>query len=588
MAEMRTWLLSALLAAAIVTLAARSFYLQIVRGASFLSAAEGNRVAVLPIPAPRGIIYDMSGKSLTKNIASTDVVLDPPTLPTEENEAYLIDRLPSLLPEISPEQVRAALARVRETQRPIILKKAVSHDDVLAVEASAAQLPGVRLVSSLVRQYSFGEDLAHVLGYTGAVTAEELAADDALLSLDTTGKNGLEKFYESRLRGKPGAEYVEVNVAGRPQKDLGRRDPVPGSELTLTLDAELQHQIMQMFREAAASPGQGALPLSAGAVAALDPRDGAVRALVSFPSFDPNIFSQPSRAREAAGLTQAPGEPLFSRAVAGSYPPGSTIKPFLGAAALEEGIVTDQTTVVSTGGLHVGLWDFPDWKAGGHGVTDIKKAISESVNTFFYLVAGGDEAHEGLGVERATRYLQKFGWGKPSGIDLPASGPGFLPSKAWKEKAKGERWYIGDTYHLGIGQGDVLVTPLQLAESTAALANGAYLVNSHLNEELAGDKKSLPVDSEAIHVIREAMRQTVTDGSGKRLSNFPIALAGKTGTAQAGGETETHAWFTSFGPYEAPELVITVLLEHAGEGDDAAVPFAEKIWQWWYENRFRS
>lgn len=585
---MRTWLLSFLLAAAIVTLAARSFYLQVMRGTTFLSAAEGNRVAVLPIPAPRGIIYDMSGKALTKNIASTDVVLDPPTLPTEENEAYLIDHMPILLSEISPEQVREALRRVRETQRPVTIRKAVSHNEVLAVEASAAELPGVRLVSSLVRQYAFGEDLAHVVGYTGAVTAEELAARDTLLSLDSIGKSGLEKFYDDSLRGMPGAEYKEVNVAGQPQKDLGRRDPVPGNDLTLTLDAELQHQIMQMFREGTTPPGRGAPPLAvAGAVVALDPRDGAVRALVSFPSFDPNIFSLPGRSKVASNLTRAPGEPLFFRAVAGSYPPGSTIKPFLGAAALEEGIITDETTIVSMGGLSVGVWHFPDWKAGGHGVTDIKKAIAESVNTFFYLIAGGDETHEGLGVERATKYLQKFGWGKPSSIDLPASGQGFLPSKVWKEKAKGERWYIGDTYHLGIGQGDVLVTPLQLAVSTAALANGTHLVAPYLNVEAGGGKKSLPVSSKATKIIREAMRQTVTDGSGKRLSSFPIALAGKTGTAQAGGETETHAWFTSFGPYEHPELVITVLLEHAGEGDDAAVPFAEKIWAWWYENRFQ-
>ncbi len=585
---MRTWLLPTLLTVAVAALAARSFFLQIVRGTSFLSVAEGNRVAVLPIPAPRGIIYDMSGKALTENIASTDIILDPSTLPTEENEAYLIDRLPELLTEITPEQIRTALTRARALQRPVVLKKAVSHAEVLAVETSLQELYGVRLVSSLVRQYDYGKDLAHTIGYTGAVTAEDLAAEETLLSFDITGKNGLEKFYEGTLRGRAGAEYVEVNVAGRPQKNLGRQDPVPGSDLHLTLDAELQHIIMELFYEMATASGREQPPVSAGAVVALDPRDGAVRALVSFPSFDPNIFSQPSRSRETTVLTQAPGEPLFARAVDGSYPPGSTIKPFLGAAALQEGIITDETTVLSAGGIQVGIWDFPDWKTGGHGVTDIKKAIAESVNTFFYLVTGGDETHDGLGVERATAYLGKFGWGEPAEIDVPASGRGFLPSKIWKEKTKGERWYIGDTYHLGIGQGDVLVTPLQLAASTAALANGTHLVTPHLNTKVAGDNKPLPVDGQTAAVIREAMRQTVTDGSGRRLASFPLALAGKTGTAQAGGEATTHAWFTSFGPYEGPELVITVLLENGGEGDDAAVPFAEKIWQWWYENRYRT
>lgn len=582
--QIRLWVLPVLLVAVMAILAGRSFYLQIMHGTRFLSAAEGNRMAALAIPAPRGIIYDASGKALTENIASTDVVLDPATLPIEENEQYLIDRLPQLVSDTSPDHVREAVHKARNTQRPTPLKKAISHEEVLALEAASHELYGVRLVSTLVRQYGFGEDLAHVVGYTGAVTVEELEKDDHLLSIDTTGKTGLEKFYEQTLRGKPGAEYLEVNVAGRPQKDLGRKEPVSGTDLHITLDAELQKEIMKIFRETTSPDGK---PVS-GAVIALDPRDGAIRALVSFPSFDPNIFSQPSRSKETTRITQAPGNVLFHRAVDGLYPPGSTIKPFLGAAALQEGIITPDTTVLSTGGLHVGIWSFPDWKAGGHGMTDVKKAIAQSVNTFFYLVAGGDETHEGLGVDRLTNYLRKFGWGQTEEVDLPASGEGFLPSKSWKEKVKGEQWYIGDTYHLGIGQGDILVTPLQLAASTAALANGTHLVNPHFNVEVKGSRDSLPVTSQVVETVREGMRQTVTNGSGQRLSTFPIALAGKTGTAQVGGKETTHAWFTSFGPYEKPQLIITVLLEHGGEGDDAAVPFAEKIWKWWYENRFQA
>lgn len=574
----RVWFLTATLVWAMVILAGRSFYLQIIHGPAFLTAAEGNRKAARTIPAPRGIIYDVSGKALTENIASTDVVLDPATLPTEENETYLIDRLPGLLAGVTPEYTREVVHEARRGQRAAVLKKAATHEEVLRLEAAAEELPGVRLTSTLVRQYAFGEDLAHVVGYTGPVTAAELASDSVLLPTDITGKTGLEKFYENSLRGKPGAEYVEVNVAGRPQQDLGQKEPVAGSDLHITLDAEFQHAIVELFREEKYH----------GAAVALDPRDGSIRALVSFPSFDPNVFSQPGLSREAGKVTQAAGQPLFARALDGAYPPGSTIKPFLGAAALEEGVISDATTIVSTGGLNVGVWNFPDWKAGGHGLTDIKKAIAESVNTFFYLATGGDQTHQGLGVDRATAYLKKFGWGTPVAIDVPASGEGFLPSKSWKLKAKGEPWYIGDTYHLGIGQGDVLVTPLQLAAATAALANGTHLVQPHLNIEVAGTRAKLPVSRESATVIREGMRQAVTDGSGKRLDSFPVPLAGKTGTAQVGGDAPTHAWFTSFGPYEAPELVITVLLEQAGEGDDVAVPFTEEIWRWWYENRFRS
>lgn len=576
---------SVALIAVMLVLLGRGFYLQVVRGQSFLSAAEGNRVMALPIPAPRGIIYDMSGKALTENVASTDVVLDPSALPTEEHEGFLIERLPELVGETSPNQVRETIRRARSTARVVVLKKAISHEEVLALEAALPDLPGVRLASSLVRNYEFGQDLAHLVGYTSAVTADELESNQDLLPIDTTGKIGLEKFYERSLRGTPGAQYLEVDVAGRPQKDLGREEPVAGSDLQLALDAELQQHIMGLFREAATASG-GTPPVTAGAVVALDPRDGAIRALVSFPSFDPNTFSQPSRSKEAQEATQATGQALFHRALDGAYPPGSTIKPFLAVAALEEGVITADTTVLSTGGLSIGVWNFPDWKAGGHGVTDLKKAIAESVNTFFYLITGGDETHTGLGVERATRYLGKFGWGELSGVDLPASGQGFLPSKAWKEETKGERWYIGDTYHLGIGQGDVLVTPLQLAQSTATLANGNYAVTAHVSAETSGKRAALPVSQSAVALVREGMRQTVTEGSGRRLSSFPIPLAGKTGTAQVGGDKETHAWFTSFGPYEKPELVVTVLLENAGEGDDVAVPFAEKIWQWWYENRY--
>lgn len=576
---MRLWLLPIILTLALTALVSRSFYLQIFRGSQFRASAEGNRVTGLPLPAPRGIFYDMSGKTLTENIASTDVVLDPTLLPTEEHEAYLIDRLPQLLSNVNPTEVQAVVEKARQTQRLVVLKKAVSHEEVLNLEAVLADVPGVRLTSSLVRKYLFGEALAHVIGYTGPVTGEELEANPDLLPTDTTGKTGLEKQYEKELHGVPGAHYVEVNASGRPQQDLGQKEPQAGANIQLTLDAELQEYIVQLFQEAP-SP-------AVGAVVAIDPRDGAVRALVSFPTYDPNLFSQPGRGKEVTAVAQADSQPLFNRVTDGQYPPGSTIKPFLAVAGLQEGLIDEQTTVLSTGGLHVGIWNFPDWKAGGHGVTDVKKAIAESVNTFFYILTGGNDTHTGLGVASATRYLQRFGWGTETKIDLPSAGTGFLPSPAWKERTKHEAWYIGDTYHLSIGQGDVLVTPLQLADATAMIANGSYVVQPHLNTSLTASPERLTFHSDVLRVVREGLRQTITDGSGRRLASFAIALAGKTGTAQAGGDTPTHAWFTSFGPYESPQLVVTVLLEHAGEGDDAAVPFAEKIWQWWYDNRYQ-
>ncbi len=593
-AARRFFFLYGLLVLAVAVLIGRTFFLQVLQGSRFLSLAEGNRVSVVSAPAPRGIVYDHFGTQLVENIASTDVILDPRLLPGEEDESPLIELLPILL-NLSADEVRAAIQTARQSQRITILDKAIDHDIVLKLEEMTEKLPGIQLTSSLVRQYPYGEQTAHVIGYTGPVSAEEIQERNELLPTDITGKTGIEKQYDETLKGTHGAAYLEVDAAGHTQKELGQQESTPGSALKLALDIELQSYIFQLFADRQQEQEkERQLPVS-GAVVALDPTSGALRALVSYPSFDPNTFSQPSRAGTGATLFQSPLQPLFNRSVDGEYPPGSTIKPLLAAAALQEGVITPQTTVVSSGKITVGPWEFPDWKAGGHGVTDLNKAIAESVNTFFYLLSGGDDTHQGLGVVRIKTYLEKFGWGNQTGVDLPSEAAGFLPSPEWKEKAKHEQWYIGDTYHLGIGQGDVLASPLQLAAATAAIANGGTWFEPFIVESSTAPHRSisphtpsgrrLPVQATHIQRIQEAMRHTVTEGSGRALASLPLALAGKTGTAQIGGREETHAWFTSFGPAESPELVITVLLEQGGEGDKDAVPFAKNIWEWWIEHR---
>jgi penicillin-binding protein 2 len=584
----RFFVLYLALAAVCAVLLVRSFYLQIWSGSRFLAQAEGNRMALLPLPAPRGLLFDRAGKQIVENIASTDIVLDPTLLPSSDDEAILLETLPPLL-DISPESVQKALQVARSQRRVTVLLKAVPHDQVLKVEEALVGIPGVRLMSSSVRKYLISEAVAHVVGYTSAVTSEELTANEALQPTDQTGKAGIEKVYDEQLRGTHGATYTEIDARGRPLTALGRRDPVAGVDLKLTLNSELQEFAYDLLKE-----WQVTKPDSPGAaVVVLDVRTGAIQALVNTPSFDLNAFSQPSRRQEANRFLTDARQPLFNRAVDGTYPPGSTIKPFLGAAALAEGIITPESTVLSTGGIDIGPWHFPDWKAGGHGVTNLNKAIAESVNTFFYLATGGDETRRGLGVTKATEYLRAFGWGKPTGIDLAGEAPGFLPSPEWKKRTKNETWYIGDTYHLGIGQGDVLVTPLQIGVSTAAMARGE-LLQPHLVEHVTApdgtttaiDLKRQPVtiDNQHLQAVRQGMRQTIEEGSGRSLHDLPVALAGKTGTAQQGGFEETHAWFTSFGPYDTPTRVVTVLLERGGEGDKDAVPIARKIWQWMIEH----
>lgn len=575
-------------------LVGRSFYLQIWHGSLFLQAAEGNRVAIHEITAPRGIIYDHHGKQLVENVASTDLVLDPTLLPGEEYEAPLIEQLPAVV-GVTAEDVRIAIQNARQKQRPQVVARALDHDVVLRLEETKDQLPGIRLVSSLVRKYPYSLRTAHVVGYTGAISSEELADHVDYSPTDITGKTAVEKQYDEILHGKHGAQLREVNAAGQIQKELGTKPPVAGSNLTLALDYELQEYIYQLFTDRRDQATQKDGPPVSGSVVALDPRTGAVRALVSYPSYDPNIFSQPALQGTGTQLFKDPQQPLFNRGIDGEYPPGSTIKPFLAAAGLEERVITPQTTVVSTGMVSVGQWRFPDWKSGGHGVTSLNKAIAESVNTFFYLLAGGDGQRQGLGVVKIKHYLEKFGWGESTGIDLPNEAAGFLPSPQWKEEVKHERWYIGDTYHLGIGQGDVLASPLQVAVATMGIANNGKIFQPYLIEKIAPPDRAeqltaathhtLPIKAAHLAVVKSAMRSTVTEGSGRALSTLPVAVAGKTGTAQIGGTQDTHAWFTSFGPYDQPNLVVTVLLERAGEGDDEAAPFAKKIWEWWGQHR---
>jgi penicillin-binding protein 2 len=578
----------------------RSFQLQIIESERFQLQAEENRVEALPIPAPRGIIYDQRNEQLSINVASTNVILDPVTLPSEENEAPLFDNLPRFIP-ITPDELRAQISRVRATGQLVILHRALAHEDAITLASALDVLPGVRLESSSARSYPHGAALAHVVGYTSPVGSEEFERRADLRITDSTGKAGIEKQYDEQLRGRNGAIYREVDAQQRPQKELGEEPSVPGADLRLSIDAGLQDYIyhfLETYRPA--TPNQAAEETDdvaagqppVGAVVVLEPASGAIRALVSYPSYNPNVFSQPILREEAQTILSDSAQPLFNRAISGTYAPGSTIKPLLAAAGLAEGLISTQTAWFSSGGIRVGEWFFPDWKAGGHGATDVYKALAESVNTFFYLLVGGDETHQGLGPEVTDRYLSSFAWGKTTGIDLPGEEAGLVPGPGWKERYKNERWYIGDTYHLAIGQGDVLVTPLQVAVATAAIANGGKVPEPFVVEQYTAPDttvsheiktESLGIDSRHLETVRRGMRQAVTEGSARRLLSLPMSVAGKTGTAQIGGTDDTHAWFTSFGPYENPELVVTVLLERAGGGEMAAVPVAEAIWRWWAE-----
>ncbi|MDA1169278.1 MAG: penicillin-binding protein 2 [bacterium] len=572
---------------AMAIILSRGAYLQVVLGNEFREKAEKNRIDNVVLAAPRGVIYDKHHTQLTENISSTDLVFSPKTLPTHENETYLIERLAELIPQIPASEFREALDRTRKTQQDVLVAKAIDHETVLKLEQASPDIPGASLVSSLVRKYPYGESLAHVLGYTSPVNAVEIESNTTLIATDITGKQGVEKKYDTALRGQHGFTYTEVTASGKDKTDLGKKLATAGQDLTLTIDIELQQFIYGLFSERDAKSKAKNLDPVQGSAIVLHPKTGAILALVSYPSFNPNLFSQPSMRIRTADVFKDPLKPLFNRAVNGTYPAGSTIKPFLAAGALEEGIITENTTIRSTGAINVGPYRFADWKPGGHGITDAKKALAESVNTFFYVVAGGHGGNKGLGVEKATSYLREFGWDEKTGIDLPSESAGFLPSPEWKLQATGQPWYIGDTYHLGIGQGDALATPLQIAVGTSAVANGDAWFQPHLVDGPA-KKHELSISKNNIRIVQAGMRQAVTEGSARSLSALPLPIAGKTGTAQIGGTDKTHAWFTSYGPYQNPDAVVTVLLEKGGAGDVDAVPFAQEIWQWLSEHEMSS
>jgi len=356
--------------------------------------------------------------------------------------------------------------------------------------------------------------------------------------------------------------------------------------VTLAIDVELQKAVEKYLIDELTLIGK-----KKASVIVMDPNNGEVLTLVSLPAYDSNLFSGGIDKESYAAFAEDPNQPLFFRSLSGEFPSGSTFKPYVATAALAEGIITPVSSFLSTGGLAIGVWFFPDWKVGGHGETNVYKAIAESVNTFFYIIGGGFESFTGLGVERITSYASLFGFGAPTGIDLPNEAGGFLPSKEWKEQTKGERWYVGDTYHLAIGQGDLLVTPIQMAVALSVVANGGTKYKPHVtravdNQIVLPEGVALP-DSirTAIEVVRQGMRQTVTSGSARRLNALPVTSAGKTGTAQIGGTEETHAWFTGFAPYDNPEISVVVLIEEGGEGSSTAVPVAENIFKWWANNR---
>lgn len=568
----------------VVILAGRLFQLQIIGGFRSQVLAKGNRVRLREIEAPRGIIYDREMKPLVKNVASYSLEIYPLELPSKQNEK---EKTLKKISETTGYNFDDLMTKAKaKTIEPIILLENISRDQALDYKIKLNNLIGVEVRFQTKREYDSSAGLAHLTGYIGKITEDELRENSSYRLTSEIGKTGLEKSYEKELAGEPGAEQIEVDSKGRVQRILADNPAEIGNNLVLNLDFGLQ----QKMTDELTKTGKQAVAI------ALNPQDDGILAMVSLPAYDQNIFINNDN-NGYQKLLNDPDKPLINRALAGQYPSGSTIKPFLAAAGLEEKTIGEYTTIIDPGEIAIGQWKFPDWKV--HGKTDLRKAIAESCDVYFYGVGGGYNINgvgniKGLGINKIDEWLKKFGFGEQTKIDLPNEKTGLVPTPEWKKKTKKESWYIGDTYHVAIGQGDFLTTPLQLVNGIAMIANGGKLITPHLGQRITDQnnneiKKINPeiirqnfVNDYNLQVVREGMRQAVTSGSARQLNDLPVAVAGKTGTAQFGAENKTHSWFVSFAPYDNPTIALLVLVEGGGEGNETAVPISKNILSWYF------
>ncbi|PIS20676.1 penicillin-binding protein 2 [candidate division WWE3 bacterium CG08_land_8_20_14_0_20_43_13] len=574
----------------------RLIYLQAFLGKYYSELASQNRLRQSLVRAERGVIYDQHGQSLVENKAGFRVSVELPKLEENEDCKEAWEELGKIL-SLEPLWISQRIARAQEQlMKKVVLASSISHDTVLLIEEELWHWPMVTIEIDPVRSYLLGESSAHVLGYLGEISSQELEKKKWFYydMGDWVGKLGLESFYDQYLHGLNGSRIYETMSNGlgvaELSIDLGRS----GLSLMTNLDANLQKAAYDYLKEQVSlSSAFG------GAVVAQDTRTGAVLALVSYPSFDPNLLSRSLDASSYKELISIPNHPFFNRAVEGLYPPGSIFKLVTGSGILEEGIASPDDLINDEGGISVGIYHYGDWKPEGHGRVSFVKALAQSCDTYFYIFGGGYKEHFGLGVDGIFAWAKYYGYGDYSGIDLPGESAGLVPNAEWKQENIKEKWYLGDTYHYAIGQGYLLAAPLQVNNATVAVANGGTLFEPWLAKAILYSPGEIKeefyprilrqnfVSAETLSYVKEGMRQAVLEGgTAYPLRDFSIACGAKTGTAEFGDPAgRTHAWFTAFCPFENPEIAVTVLLEAGGEGSSQAGPVVRKVMEEYFSNR---
>lgn len=574
-------------------LAARFFYLQVVRFDYYHTRAEDNRIALVPVPPNRGAIVDRNGKVLARNFAAYTLDITPSQV---EDLDETIDRLSEIV-DIS-DYDRRRFKKFREESKffeSVPIRTKLTDEEVARFIARRYLFPGVDVQARLFREYPQGDLFGHVVGYMGRINNRDVDHIEArgetanYRGTEHIGKRGLEESYEAELHGKTGSEQVEVDAGGRKVRLLSRRTAVPGNSLILTVDAGLQAVAHQAFGD------------RRGALVAIEPSTGGVLALVSSPSFDPNLFVDGISVADWKGLNESPDRPLLNRAIYSAYPPGSTFKPFMGLAGLATGKRTPQQAIADPGYYMFGGHRFMDDKVGGHGMVDLHASIVQSCNTYYYMLAND------LGIEGIADFMRPFGFGQLTGIDLPGESEGVLPSPDWKrkrfKKPGQQKWYGGETISVGIGQGYNAYTPLQLATALSALVNDGVMFKPHVVKYVVDPQtgarrevepepiRRIPLKPAHLAAVRAAMVDVNRTGTGARaFAGAEYSVGGKTGTAQVyslkgtkykeGNVAERlrdHSWFIAFAPADKPKIAMAVLVENGGFGSRSAAPIARQV-----------
>lgn len=559
-------------AATLVLIAAAYWVVQVAHGASYRELALNNSLRKRVIEAPRGLIYDISGRPLVENVASYNLILHPSrSRDLAASRAYL--------EAILGPPTKAAEKAWKHATGARLVAEDLTLEEVARIEARTLEHPEFEIEVGHVRLYRHGAQTAHLVGYLGEASERAIARSNGEVEVgDLVGVVGLEAAYDERLRGTEGERRVVVDHRGRVKREHSRLAARRGENLTLEVDLGIQQVVARYLEE------------RVGAVVALDPVSGGVRALVSSPSYDPNVFTRRLVPDEWKAIVEAPHDPLQNRTLQNVYSPGSVFKIVVALAGLAEREITPRTSVVCNGAGTFYNHRFRCWKRQGHGQVRLREALRDSCDIYFYHLG------KRLGIDRIARYARQLGLGSKTGIEIGGEKAGLVPDEAWSRSSRGTPWYAGETISVSIGQGPLLATPLQIAVMMAAVGNGGWLVEPHIVAR-DGERRPIGLDPEHLAIVREALGAVVNDGgTGAAARVEGLEVAGKTATVQVveqvtwiGSEDlpyerRDHAWFASFAPADDPRLVVVAFVEHGGAGSRAAAPVAKLVYETFFDS----